>query len=143
MKFALDTMLGHLLTWLRLLGFDTIYIREMDDLDILSFSKKDGRILVTRDRELVEKSRKSGVRAVLLEGVETVECLLKISEETGVTFRFSPEQSRCPTCNGSLSITSMEPLRWRCIHCGKEFWVGRHWKNIRKVLKKLEENTLG
>ncbi|MCS7110057.1 MAG: DUF5615 family PIN-like protein [Candidatus Caldarchaeum sp.] len=143
MKFVLDTMLGHLLTWLRLFGYDTVYVRDMEDYDIISFSRNDDRVLVTRDRDLAEKAWKNGLRVVLLDSVETVECLLRLSEHVGVNFRFDPENSRCPSCNTSLTKFSQNPVRWVCTGCGKQFWVGRHWKNIGKVLKVLEEKSRG
>ncbi|MDW8083618.1 MAG: DUF5615 family PIN-like protein [Candidatus Caldarchaeum sp.] len=143
MKFLLDTMLGHLLTWLRLFGHDTVYVRGMEDSEILSFSKAEERILVTRDRTLAEKAAKNNVRVVLLESVDTVSCLAKISAETGAALRFDSENSRCTKCNGVLSKISDSPVRWVCTVCGKNFWVGRHWKNISKVLKALEERNIG
>ncbi|MEM0441413.1 MAG: Mut7-C RNAse domain-containing protein [Candidatus Caldarchaeum sp.] len=143
MKFVLDTMLGHLLTWLRLLGYDTIYAGDVDDDELLSLSLKENRVLVTRDRKLAAKSAKNGIKAVLLENVEVVECLLKIAEQTGINLQFRPENSRCPACNEILVKAEDVPTRWKCPGCLKEYWVGRHWKNIKKVLDILEEKSFG
>ncbi|MCS6784702.1 MAG: Mut7-C RNAse domain-containing protein [Candidatus Caldarchaeum sp.] len=136
-------MLGHLLTWLRLFGYDTIYVRNMEDYDIMSLCRDDNRVLVTRDRALAEKAWKNGLRVVLLDTVEKVECLLQIAKVVGVNMRFNPDNSRCPSCNALLTKLFQDPVRWVCKGCGKQFWVGRHWKNIDKVLKMLEEKSRG
>ena len=50
--FIVDTMLGTLAKWLRILGFDTLYEAGMDDDTILQLANEDGRIIISRDREL-------------------------------------------------------------------------------------------
>lgn len=143
MKFVLDTMLGHLVFWLRLLGYDTVYLRDTEDDGVLMFSKTEGRVLVTRDKQLAAESAKHGLKVVLLNSVETVDALRKIAEETGVELRFNPEKSRCSSCNAKLTKLEGHRPRWLCENCGKTFWVGRHWRNISKVLRVLEEETDG
>ena len=54
MKFLCDQMLGSLAKWLRILGFDTFYARrDLQDEDVLNIAKKENRVLITRDVELV------------------------------------------------------------------------------------------
>lgn len=66
MKFIADMMLGRLARWLRLYGYDTRYGVEDDD-EIISIAKKEGRIILTRDFELVKKARKLGIDAIYVE----------------------------------------------------------------------------
>jgi uncharacterized protein with PIN domain len=58
MRFIIDTMLGNLVTWLRLLGFDTVYIKSRDDEEIILRALSEARVLVTRDKELAARSAK-------------------------------------------------------------------------------------
>jgi uncharacterized protein with PIN domain len=58
MRFIIDTMLGNLVTWLRLLGFDTVYINSRDDGEIILRALSEARVLVTRDKELAARSAK-------------------------------------------------------------------------------------
>ena len=56
MKCFCDHMLGTLAKWLRIYGFDTAYANsEMDDDDIIRISKKEKRILITRDKNLTNR----------------------------------------------------------------------------------------
>ncbi|MBT7186711.1 hypothetical protein HN911_05200, partial [Candidatus Bathyarchaeota archaeon] len=66
----MDGMLGSLARWLRIAGYDSIYFRGLDDnlllVEIMSFS----RIMLTRDRELFQRSQKLGLRSMYLESEE-------------------------------------------------------------------------
>ena len=48
-RFVADRMLGKLAKWLRVLGYDVIYLRQAGNGEILA-RIREGRILVTRDR---------------------------------------------------------------------------------------------
>jgi uncharacterized protein with PIN domain len=58
MRFIIDTMLGNLVTWLRLLGFDTVYINSRDDEEIILRALSEARVLVTRIRSWLLGLRK-------------------------------------------------------------------------------------
>ncbi len=54
MKLLCDHMLGSLARWLRLMGYDTAYPEPGPDRDLIDRARKEGRILLTRDKELAE-----------------------------------------------------------------------------------------
>jgi len=137
MRFIIDTMLGNLVTWLRLLGYDTLYVEESRDDEIISTAINEDRILVTRDRELAARSAKRGVVTVLLDLGDTETSLKTIAKKLGIKMGFDETRTRCPECNEPLVITSQNPVRWKCFSCGKLYWKGRHWRNITKVLAAL------
>ncbi|BAJ51510.1 conserved hypothetical protein [Candidatus Caldarchaeum subterraneum] len=144
MKFLLDTMMGHMVTWLRLLGYDTLYVREASDDELIELSVAEKRVVVTRDKTLAAKLKKLGVKTVLLETVDTVETLAKIGSETGVELVFNPLNTRCPVCNTLLEhFQENREHRWICRGCGKTYWIGGHWRNITKVLEKVRATASG
>ena len=53
MRFVTDGMLGRFSRWLRLLGCDVEYYRDSVDEELLKVAKAQGRVLLTRDAELV------------------------------------------------------------------------------------------
>jgi len=55
-RFVLDVHLGKLASYLRLLGFDTWYHTDMPDPDLVRISAAEQRILLTRDRHLLQRS---------------------------------------------------------------------------------------
>src|SRR5262249_31383318 len=56
-RFVLDTHLGRLAAYLRLLGFDTLYRNDAGDDELARISSGEGRILLTRDRGLLKRSQ--------------------------------------------------------------------------------------
>ena len=59
MKFVVDAMFGTLAKWLRILGFDTVFAKDMDDNEIMALAERDNRIIITRDKELAKRSNNS------------------------------------------------------------------------------------
>ena len=53
-------MLGKLARWLRLLGYDSSYYRDIEDKKLLELAKINDRVLITRDKEVVQKAKKTG-----------------------------------------------------------------------------------
>ena len=54
-RFVADAHLGGLARMLRMLGFDTLYDHHFQDDDIVATAERDGRIVLTRDRELLKR----------------------------------------------------------------------------------------
>jgi len=65
MKFLCDRMLGTLAKWLRIYGYDTFYADNgMDDAKLLEMSKKENRILITRDKTLNQVARRENIKTI-------------------------------------------------------------------------------
>jgi len=152
-KFIVDTMLGNVARWLRMLGYDTLYFKKIDDWKILSMALKDERVILTRDHGLCNRARKKGAKCLLLEQDTMEERLAYISVKTGIRLYMDLERSRCPICNYELVKVDRETVRdkvprrvyekhndfWYCRKCGKVYWIGKHWKGIEETLKKARE----
>src|SRR5436190_8642950 len=52
MKLLCDHMLGSLARWLRFMGYDTAYPEPGPDRMLIERARAEGRVLVTRDKEL-------------------------------------------------------------------------------------------
>ena len=55
-RFVLDTHLGRLAGYLRMVGFDTLYSNDCGDEELARISSGEHRILLTRDRGLLKRS---------------------------------------------------------------------------------------
>jgi hypothetical protein len=55
LRFVADAHLGGLARLLRMLGFDTLYSNDITDEQIRDLACSDGRIVLTRDRELLKR----------------------------------------------------------------------------------------
>ncbi len=143
-KFFADSMLGSLARWLRIMGYDTKYDKNMADIDLAIMAKLESRAILTRDRELARAPN-----AFLVESDVLDEQLSAVAEKYGLGFRES--ETRCSGCNGELIDTpkgevmgkvpdgafSNNDKFWRCASCGKLFWKGSHWIGITERLERL------
>lgn len=139
-------MLGSLARWLRIAGYDSTYFRNMDDDLLLDEAKDSSRLLLTRDRELYQRSRKLGLRSVFLESEAVQDQLSQLRRELGLGML--AKNSRCPRCNGLLKETPKADVRdlvpdesfnafdefWVCGDCSRAYWKGSHWEKIRETL---------
>ncbi|MDI6855717.1 MAG: Mut7-C RNAse domain-containing protein [Candidatus Thermoplasmatota archaeon] len=142
MKFVADHMLGRLAGWLRLLGFDVLYPKNLRDDELIKIANEQNRILLTRDRKITGKNVFL-VRSVFIDRQleQTVkELKLKIEDEF----------SRCSICNTEIvevpkeqvkdivpeRVYKEQALLWKCPNCNRVYWQGSHWK---KISKKIEE----
>ena len=153
MRFLADEMLNKTARWLRLIGFDTEHASGISDDKILEKAVMEGRVLLTRDEELAGRAAKIGADALYLKQGSVEDDLRAVLSTYGLSPGF-PEKTRCPECNGGLSPKKVEDVEkeipagsresgssfWKCSSCGKVYWEGAHWKNIKKVLEKIEKN---
>ena len=153
--FLTDRMLGALTRYLRFMGYDTksaASIAEGDrreDTLLLNISKNEGRYLLTRDRELAQRSRSEFVLHIksddVLCQVEQVFLAGLIDSSGGFGMQ------RCVVCNSELRPANSDEIKeasyapcqkkdmdfmW-CPLCGKLYWAGTHSVNMQKRLKKV------
>ena len=141
-----DHMLGRMVTWLRVLGCDTIFAGTLPDAEIARIAQQQSRILLTRDRELY---RRKGIRTILIESENVDEQLAQVVRECALPLDSS--SPRCALCNGVLQIVPKQEADgnvppyvfqtqdkfWRCAECGHFYWQGTHWVSIRQRLDRL------
>lgn len=147
LRFLVDGMHGYVARWLRIMGYDTVYLNHAEDGDIVQLASS-GRILVTSDIKLAEMAEKKGVQVVLTRGLTEEESLRLLVERFKLFFR--EDSLRCTVCNGELEPVGLEEAEralgrslknleafWRCKACGKLYWRGSHWRNISRQILKL------
>lgn len=156
-KFIADAMLGHVVRWLRLLGYDAIYYRAIDDWKLIEIAKDEGRILLTRDLGLFRRAKKENVKTLFIEDPSIAKVLAVLSLKYNVKLEFDKNDTRCIYCNTLLRYTtslidvthkvSKEIILkykefWICPSCGKVYWQGDHWKTIDEILVKARTEKL-
>jgi hypothetical protein len=62
--FFVDAMLGNIARKLRLLGYDSQYFSDIDDDKLIDNVKKENRIVVSSDEELIKKTKKLGMKSI-------------------------------------------------------------------------------
>mgnify|MGYP000120727484 FL=1 len=148
-RVLVDGMLGRLARWLRLLGLDVEYGRDMEDDELIRRAVEEGRVLLTRDTGLHSRALKAGVRSLLVPGDTEAERIAWVSERLGVELEVDPSRSRCPSCGARIrrvdksSVASLVPPKvyeahdefWVCTGCGKVYWRGSHWVNMERMIR--------
>lgn len=146
MRFLADSMLGQLAKWLRLLGYDTLYLSHSEDGELVRRARAEDRVVLTRDRLL---SRRGGLASVLVASDDPAEQLAEVVERLELSA--DRQDPRCPACNHSLEQVAKPSIRERvppyvfakhthfrrCPECGRVYWRGTHWDRIQGRLERL------
>jgi uncharacterized protein with PIN domain len=149
LRFVADAHLGGLAHMLRMLGFDTLYDNHFQDDKITAIAGEEGRIVLTRDRELLK--RRAVTYGCYVHTLKSEAQLREVAERFDLA-RSARPFTLCLHCNAPLrpvdksSVLDRLPPRVRenyerfstCDVCGRVYWEGSHWRNMRRVLEGLE-----
>ena len=144
-RFVADAHLGGLAHMLRMLGFDTLYDNHFHDDAIVAIAERDGRIVLTRDRELLK--RRAVTHGCYVHALKSEAQLREIVERLDLA-RSARPFTLCLHCNAPLravdkaSVLDRLPPKVRehyerfsaCDGCGRVYWEGSHWRNMRRLL---------
>lgn len=132
-KLAVDKMYGRLARWLRIIGYDTFYEKDIDNIELVLVARRENRVFLTSNRSLARLAEKKGVKSVLIPtSMETTEILHFLYIKQVIDIQYPIEPIICPECNHVLQKRDIN--LWVCLHCGKKYWKGSHWKNIQNTL---------
>ena len=126
-RFVLDTHLGKLATYLRMLGFDALYRNSFSDDALTEVSVKERRILLTRDRGLLKRGRithgyfvrSTGLRAQLTEVLRRFDL-----------YRLVSPFCRCLRCNRQLEPVPKEEVEERLPPKVREYFAEFRWRKM-------------
>ena len=143
-------MLGGLARWLRILGLDTSYDPELDDARLVERAVEEGRLLLTRDRLLVER-RAVRDRHLLIRSEVVDEQVVQVLEELGLEPAAGDVFTRCLRCNVRTRevpreeaasevppyvARTQERFR-RCPSCRRIYWRATHAERMRRRLRRM------
>ncbi|MCB9459154.1 MAG: Mut7-C ubiquitin/RNAse domain-containing protein [Anaerolineaceae bacterium] len=144
-RFILDTHLGRLASYLRMLGYDTLYRNDYPDDELAQVSHDEKRILLTRDLGVLK-------RAIVEYGyyVRTTQPRQRLSEIHARydLATFAKPYTRCMSCNGLLrdvaksdiiaqlpeQVAASYDVFRQCLDCGKLYWKGSHTSRMQALL---------
>lgn len=148
-RFVLDTHLGRLAAYLRMLGFDTLYRNNYDDPTLATTSVNEQRILLTCDRQLL--MRKQITHGYYVRTRQPQQQLLEILSRFDLYNNLHPF-TRCMHCNGLTRPVSKQSIEaqlllrtkkyynefWQCETCNKIYWKGSHYLRMQALVEKLK-----
>ena len=147
-RFVLDAHLGRLAAYLRLLGFDTLYRNDFDDPELVEVSRRERRVLLSRDRALL--ARRAVTHAYRVRETAPRQQLAEVVERLDLVRSAAPF-TRCLVCNGRLRPVAPEAVRdrlpprvrrdqrqlWLCPGCDRVLWRGSHYRRMRRWVEEL------
>jgi len=152
LRFVLDTHLGRLASYLRLLGFDALYANDAGDAELADLAAAEGRILLTRDRGLLKRSQVT--RGYCLRSTNSHAQLREVAQRFDLAATARPF-TRCLACNGNLEPVPAAEVRHllpehtrqtydefgRCTACGRVYWQGAHYARMRGLVEEIVGGT--
>lgn len=150
MKLLCDHMLGSLAKWLRIFGFDTVYPDTTTNDDcVLQIAHREKRLLLSRDKELLIRAKKTHIPVLEIHTTNLTEQLQQVLKE--IPIEEKKILSRCTVCNTPLLSVKKEGIKekipekvfqtrnvfWVCPACSKYYWMGTHYENMREKINNL------
>ena len=155
-RFIVDSNVGKLAMWLRIMGYDALFFNNIDDNELVDIALKEGRIVLTRDTQIIKRrgatngqlkivlTRDDDPKQQLHQGVKAfkLDCCLR-------------QFTRCLECNQILLSRTKEDVKelvppyvfltqtqyMQCPSCLRVYWQGTHWQRMKKALERLSQGT--
>jgi uncharacterized protein with PIN domain len=145
-RFIADAHLGGLAHMLRMAGFDTLYRNDFGDAEIAAVAWRDGRIVLTRDRELLKQRIVS--HGCYIHALKPSEQFRELVERLDLRRSFRPF-TRCLMCNEPVREVAKAEVLARlppsvaasckrfttCDACGRIYWEGSHWRRMLALIE--------
>jgi len=134
--------------WLKILGFDTIYFSKIEDSDLIDLARREGRVLLTRDNGLIEKSR--DIKSFFINSEDWNTQLEQVLDGFNLWKKVRP-YSRCIECNVELHDLSKKnaknlvaPFVFEqasdfalCPQCDRIYWKGTHHQDMEFKIEEI------
>jgi uncharacterized protein len=144
LRFSLDSSLGRLARYLRLLGHDAAWVRG-DSLECaISRARAEGRVLLTRSSDFIRLDLTMPIAGgMIIASSDQTSQLAEVGSEWPVFSQARPF-SRCADCNEPLLPMSPAEAQARvpvyvaatqdsfqtCLMCTRVFWKGTHAERL-------------
>jgi uncharacterized protein with PIN domain len=148
MRFIADAHLGGLASLLRMAGFDTLYDNNVRDEDVAAIAAREGRIVLTRDRDLLK--RRLITHGCYVRALKSTQQFHEIFDRLELAGSVQPF-TLCLHCNAPLRTIDKALVQHRlpprvrerhnrfstCDVCRRVFWEGSHWRHMRALLNEV------
>ena len=137
-----------------MMGYDSLFFDGGDDSQMVAQALADGRVILTRDTEIMKRRVVSSgrLKAVLLNSEEPEQQVRQLIDTLDLSRQFKPF-TLCLECNQPLVERSKEQVKDRvppyvfktqnqyveCPVCHRIYWRGTHWQAMTKKLNRLAQ----
>jgi uncharacterized protein with PIN domain len=156
MKFIVDSNVGRLARWLRIAGFDTLFINDLDDNRLVRIALSEGRVLLTKDTQILKRrvAVTGRLKVLLIEGEEVKRQLRQVVKTFNLASEVKPF-TLCLECNKPLVprekaevegqvppyVFQTQTQYMQCPECQRVYWRGTHWERMSRELERIVERA--
>ena len=147
-RFLADRMVGTLAKWLRIIGYDTVYMSEVSPASVKREARRRGRILLTRRTCFL--NQRDMPPFVFIRADRFRDQLKQVCTDLRLTVSSSLLR-RCSVCNRELETIDRERVQsrvpayvwrtqstfFRCRQCQRVYWNATHRERILEELRHL------
>jgi uncharacterized protein with PIN domain len=149
MKFICDVMLGKLAQYLRILGLDTVYIRDIKMLETYKEIDEPPYFFTKRSKMVGYE------RCIFIKSDKTKEQLKEISHIIRPFIDSGKVMNRCMICNIELIDVAKADIEQlvpefvfhkyeefkNCPSCGRVYWEGSHTEHMAEWIEEIAGHT--
>jgi len=152
-RFIVDNNVGKLGRWLRLIGYDTLLLRQKDDSQMIQTALIEGRAILTKDSQFIRRRLvvDGRLKAIHIKQDDPDRQVQEVVQILNLDYNFKPF-SLCLECNQGLILRDKEEVQDRvpahvfetqaqyteCPACHRIYWQGTHWQAMVKKLQALQ-----
>jgi uncharacterized protein with PIN domain len=151
-----DTNVGRLAKWLRILGYDTLFINDLDDDELIRIAIDEGRILLTKDTRILRRRvvYDGQLKLVLIKDDDVKGQIRQVVQTLNLDH--TNPFSLCLECNQPLMPREKDEVQelvppyvfktqtqyMQCPSCHRIYWRGTHWQRMKGELEKLGQTEV-
>jgi len=151
-KFIVDSNVGKLARWLRMMGYDALFYQDIDDDKMIKIALSQNRAVLTKDTQIMKRRvvTNGKLKALLITDDDPKIQLRQVVKQLGLSCKMRPF-SLCLECNVNLvkrakdEVRNLVPLHvfktqdeyMECPVCHRIYWQGTHWEAMSKELEKF------
>ncbi len=148
-KFIVDTNVGKLVKWLRIMGYDTLFFNSSNDSRMIATALAEGRVILTRDTQIMKRRvvASGQLKAIFIQSDEPERQMQQIITTLNLDCQFRPF-AICLECNQPLLERNKQQVKdlvppyvfqtqsqyMECPNCHRIYWRGTHWQAMTKKL---------
>ncbi len=150
-RFIVDTNVGKLARWLRMLGCDTLFINNIDDEDLIAIGLKEKRALLTKDTQIMQRRVviSDRLKAILIQSDDVKAQLLqvvramKLDQERKFTLCLECNEPLVPKRKDEVQelvppyVFKTQSQYFQCPTCHRIYWRGTHWQRMKQEVETL------
>jgi uncharacterized protein with PIN domain len=152
-RFIVDNNVGKLARWLRLMGYDTLLLRQKDDGQMIRMALSEDRVILTKDTQFMRRRLVTDgkIKTMHIRHDDPKLQVQEVVKTLKLNYHFKP-LSLCLECNRSLIARDKEEVKnlvpahvfetqtqyTQCPACHRIYWPGTHWQAMVKKLQDLQ-----